>query len=147
MSLTPAYDAENIFAKIIRGDIPSVKLCETDDILAFMDVFPQSDGHCLVIHKRATATDLFDIDKEMLASLMAGVQKIAGGVKDGLKPDGIRIVQFNGAPAGQTVFHLHFHIIPVYEGRALGAHAGGTPAEASALEVLAEKIRSALLRT
>jgi len=146
MSLTPAYDAENIFAKIIRGEIPSVKLYETDDILAFMDVFPQSDGHCLVIHKRATATDLFDIDGEMLSTLMLGVQEIARGVKDGLNPDGIRIVQFNGALAGQTVFHLHFHVIPIYEGQALGAHAGGAPAEASALEVLAEKICAALLR-
>ncbi len=146
MSLSPDYDADNIFAKIIRGDIPSVKLYETDDILAFMDVFPQSEGHCLVIHKRATATDLFDIDGEMLSTLMAGVQKIARGVKDGLKPDGIRIVQFNGAPAGQTVFHLHFHVIPVYEGRALGAHASGGPAEASALEASADKIRAALMR-
>jgi len=123
-----------------------VKLFESDEILAFMDVFPQSDGHCLVIHKQAMATNLFDIDEDSLAALMVGVQKIALAVKDGLTPDGIRIVQFNGAPAGQTVFHLHFHVIPVYEGRALKEHAGGEPVEASVLEALAEKIRSALLR-
>jgi len=93
-----------------------VKLYETGDVLAFMDVFPQSEGHCLVIHKSATATNLFDVEKEDLATIMDAVQKVAHGVKNALNPDGIRIAQFNGAPAGQTVYHLHFHIIPVYEG-------------------------------
>ena len=144
MSLDTSYDPENIFAKIIRGDMPSVKLYETPDILAFMDVFPQSEGHCLVIHKQATATNLFDVDDDALSSIMAAVQKVAGGVKAGLAPDGVRIAQFNGAPAGQTVYHLHFHIIPVYEGRALGQHGGGGPAPSDDLEKTAEKIRAAL---
>jgi len=144
MTLDQKHDPENIFAKIIHGDIPSVKLDESDDILAFMDVFPQSEGHCLVIHKRATATNIFDVDDDDLAVLIAAVRKIARAVKDGLKPDGVRIAQFNGAPAGQTVYHLHFHIIPVYEGRDLDRHASGGPADAEFLEKIAAKIRAAL---
>ena len=144
MSLDVSYDQENIFAKIIHGDLPCTKLHETDDILAFMDVFPQSRGHCLVVHKNATATNLFDINVEHLSAITAAVQKVAGAVKDGLKPSGVRIAQFNGEAAGQTVYHLHFHIIPVYEGEALGRHAGGGPADADELEATAEKIRAAL---
>jgi len=144
MSLSATYDPDNIFAKIIQGDIPSVKVYEDDEILSFMDVFPQSEGHVLVIHKRSRAVNLFDIDATVLASVMSAVQKIAAAVKDGLKPDGVRIVQFNGAPAGQSVFHLHFHIIPVYNGRALGAHGGGAPASADTLEPVAAKIRAAI---
>lgn len=144
MTLDVAYDPDNIFAKIIRGDIPSVKLYETDDVLAFMDVFPQSEGHCLVVHKKATATNLFDIDEASLAVLIAAVQKVAGAVRDSLKPDGVRIAQFNGAPAGQSVYHLHFHIIPVSEGRAVGRHGGGEPADSAILEKTATRIRAAL---
>ncbi|MHA7870834.1 MAG: HIT family protein [Hyphococcus sp.] len=144
MSLITPYDADNIFAKIIRGDMPSTKIYEDNDVLAFMDVFPQSEGHCLVIHKQATATNLLDIDPQKLGVLIAAVQKVAGAVVSGLKPDGVRVAQFNGAPAGQTVYHLHFHIIPVYEGEAIGRHASGGPVDADALEPTAEKIRAAL---
>ncbi len=144
MMLDQSYDPENIFAKIICGEIPSVNLYESDSILAFMDVFPQSEGHCLVIHKQATATNLFDVDDDDLAALTAAVKKVAQAVRDGLAPDGIRIAQFNGAPAGQTVYHLHFHVIPVYEGRNLGAHASGGPADTEQLEKTATKIRAAL---
>ena len=144
MSLQTTYDADNIFAKIIRGEMACVKLLETDEILAFMDVFPQSDGHCLIVHKQATATNLFDIDAESLGAIINAVQKVAGAVTDGLNPDGVRIAQFNGASAGQTVYHLHFHVIPVYENTPLGAHAGGGPAETEALEKTAAKIRAAL---
>ena len=143
MSLDAAYDPDNIFAKIINGDIPSTKLYEDDDLLAFMDAFPQSDGHCLVIHKKAQATNLFDVDPVALTQITAVLQKIATAVKNGLNPDGIRIAQFNGAPAGQTVFHLHFHIIPVYEGRAFAPH-GGSAADPDKLALLAEKIKAAL---
>lgn len=144
MSLDVSYDQDNIFAKIIRGDMPCTKLHETDDILAFMDVFPQSRGHCLVIHKKATATNLFDIEADHLSAITAAVQKVAGAVKDGLNPSGVRIAQFNGEAAGQTVYHLHFHIIPVYDGEALGRHAGGGPADADELEATAKNIRAAL---
>ncbi len=144
MSLKTVYDADNIFAKIIKGVIPCVKIAETGDTLAFMDVFPQSEGHCLVVHKNIQATNLLDINADDLTVLMNAVQRIAAGVNDGLEPDGIRIAQFNGAPAGQTVFHLHFHIIPVYEGRALASHASGGPADTAILEPTAAKIRAAL---
>lgn len=144
MSLETPYDPENIFAKIIAGDIPCVKLFEDNDTLAFMDVFPQSEGHCLIIHKHAQATNLLTIEADALAAVMRTVQNISGAVAKGLSPDGIRIVQFNGAPAGQSVFHLHFHVIPVYEGKPLGAHASGGPADTDTLEPVAEKIRAAL---
>lgn len=141
MSLNVTYDPNNIFAKIIRGEMNCVKIYETDELLAFMDVFPQSEGHCLVVHKNAKATNLLDISEGELGTLISGVQKVAAAVKDGLAPDGVRIAQFNGAPAGQTVYHLHFHIIPVYEGVALGRHASGGPVDASDLEPIAQKIR------
>lgn len=144
MSLNTTYDPDNIFAKIIRGEMGCVKLYETDELLAFMDVFPQSEGHCLIVHKKAQATNLFDISTSDLETLITGVQKIASAVAAGLKPDGVRVAQFNGAPAGQTVYHLHFHVIPVYEGAPLGKHAGGGPADSEILESVAQKIRDNL---
>jgi histidine triad (HIT) family protein len=144
MTLDATYDGENIFAKIIAEEIPSVKIWETDDILAFMDAFPQSEGHCLVIHKVARATNLLDIGDSELSALIRAVKKTTTAVKASLKPDGIRIAQFNGAAAGQSVFHLHFHIIPVYENAALGRHGENGPAPADRLEPLAARIRAAL---
>jgi len=144
MSLETQYDSDNIFAKITRGEMPSVKILETDKILAFMDVFPQSKGHCLVIHKNSQAVNFLDVDQEALSDLMTATQKVARAVNDSLKPDGIRILQFSGARAGQTVFHLHFHVLPVYEGVVVAAHASGKPADAESLEPIAAQIRSAL---
>ncbi len=144
MSLNEPYDRDNIFAKIIRGEMACVKLYETDDVLAFMDVFPQSKGHCLVVHKNTEATNLFDMTTAGLAEIIGAVQKVAAAVKGGMKPDGVRIAQFNGAPAGQTVYHLHFHIIPVYDGEPLGQHGAGGPTAAEALEPIAAAIRAAL---
>lgn len=144
MSLSTDYDSNNIFAKIIGGEMSCAAIEDTDATLAFMDVFPQSDGHCLVVHKTAKATNLLDIAADDLGVLTSAVQRIAKAVKDALNPDGIRIAQFNGAPAGQTVFHLHFHIIPVFEGKALAPHAGGGPVDTAILEATAAKIRAAL---
>lgn len=141
MTLTQPYDSGNIFAKILRGELPCVKVYEDGDVLAFMDIFPQSEGHTLVIPKHATATNLFDIPPAALATLIVGTQKVAKAVEAALNPDGIRIIQFNGAPAGQTVYHIHFHIIPVYEGRAEGRHAAGQKADPAALEAVAAAIR------
>ena len=138
------YDPDNIFAKILRGDMPATKIYEDDAILAFMDIFPQSEGHALVIPKKVKATNVFDIDPDDLKTLIAGVQKVAKAVEKTLKPDGMRIIQFNGPEAGQTVFHIHFHIIPVYAGKPLRPHAGGGPAEPSRLAALAEKIAAAM---
>ncbi|MCI5045397.1 MAG: HIT family protein, partial [Aquisalinus sp.] len=111
----PAYDPENIFAKIIRGEIPNTTVYEDDDVLSFMDLFPQSEGHTLVIPKNVQAVNFLDIDAETLGVLIQRTQMIAKAVNQALDPEGIRIVQFNGEAAGQTVFHLHFHIIPMWQ--------------------------------
>ena len=140
MSLDGAYDPDNVFAKVLRGDLPSHKVFEDDEVLAFMDLFPQSRGHCLVISKGSRARNLLDVSPEHLAGLMLGVQRVARAVRAALEPDGIVVTQFNGAPAGQTVFHLHVHVIPRYEGEALGRHAAGGPADADELAELARAI-------
>ncbi len=144
MSLDAEYDHDNIFAKIIRGEAPSIKVYETDNILAIMDVFPQSEGHCLILHKKSEAVNFLDVEPAALSELMLAAQTVAGAMQSALKPAGIRIMQFNGTRAGQTVFHLHFHVLPVYEGVVVAAHASGKPADPDALEPLAAKIRAAL---
>ena len=106
MSLDGAYDPDNIFAKIVRGEIPCAKVWEDAGALAFMDVFPQSRGHTLVISKASRARNLLDAEPATLDTLIAATQKVARAVKTALSPDGIVITQFNGAPAGQTIFHL-----------------------------------------
>lgn len=141
MTLHADYDPDNIFAKILRGEMPSVKVYEDDVALAFMDVFPQSEGHTLVIPKHVEARNFLDMPTEKLGAYMARVQAVAQAVEKALQPDGVVVTQFNGAPAGQTVFHLHFHIIPRWSGRALGSHAGGQMADIGELEGIAQKIR------
>lgn len=142
MSLDGAYDADNIFAKIVRGDMPAAKVFEDHDTMAFMDVFPQAKGHTLVIHKAAAARNLMDIEPEALQTLILTVQRVTRAVRSALKPDGIVVTQFNGAPAGQTIFHLHFHIIPRWDGVPLGRHGGGAMADREELAALAHQIAS-----
>jgi histidine triad (HIT) family protein len=137
-----AYDPSNIFARIIKGEIPAHRVYEDADVLAMMDIFPQSRGHLLVIPK-APSRNLLDADPAVLAKTLPQVQRLARAVQKALSPDGIRIAQFNEAPAGQSVFHLHFHVIPVYEGVALGAHGGGK-ADDVELAALAKAIAGAL---
>ena len=144
MTLHAAYDADNIFAKILRGEMPSVKVYEDDVALAFMDVFPQSEGHTLVIPKQVEARNFLDMPTEKLGTYMERVQTVARAVEAALSPDGVVVTQFNGAPAGQTVFHLHFHIIPRWTDVKLTGHAAGQMADMGALESLAEKIRAKL---
>jgi histidine triad (HIT) family protein len=144
MSLDGAYDDGNIFAKIIRGEAPAAKVYEDDDLLAFLDVFPQSTGHTLVIAKRDPARNLLEADPATLATLIQGVQRVTRAVRDALKPDGVVVTQFNGAPAGQTVFHLHFHVIPAWEGVPVGRHAGGEMADPEELRALAAAIAAKL---
>lgn len=139
MSLDGTYDAGNIFAKILRGEMPAVRVYEDEHVLAFMDVFPQSKGHTLVIPKHSTARNFLEEAPEVVGPLMLGVQRVAKAVRAALKPDGLVITQFNGAPAGQTVYHLHFHIIPRWEGVPLGRHAEGM-ADMQELKGLAEQI-------
>jgi histidine triad (HIT) family protein len=128
-----AYDSSNIFAKILKGEIPAHKVFEDDAVFAMMDIFPQSRGHLLVIPK-AASRNLLDAEPATLSEAMPRVQKLARAVQTALRPDGIRIVQFNEAPAGQSVFHLHFHIIPVYDGTPIGRHGGGKADDAELAE-------------
>jgi len=144
MSLDGRYDADNIFAKIIRGEVPCVKVFEDDQVLVFMDVFPQARGHMLVISKTSQARNLLEAEAKTLGRLIGATQKAAAAVVAALKPDGVVVTQFNGAPAGQTVFHLHFHVIPRYEGEGLGRHGEGGMADVEELKVLAAKISAAL---
>ncbi|WP_417663043.1 HIT family protein [Pseudomonas sp.] len=139
MSLHGDYDSQNIFAQIIRGDAPCYKLYEDDDVLAFLDVFPQSFGHSLVIPKRCAARNMLDIDAESLCKVMQVVQKITRALVDELQPAGVQVAQFNGAPAGQTVFHIHMHVIPRFAGEDLGIHASAK-ADASELETLQARL-------
>ncbi|KRA42525.1 HIT family protein [Devosia sp. Root635] len=137
-----SYDPSNIFGKILRGEIPAHRVYEDDTALVMMDIFPQSRGHALIIPK-AASRNLLDADPVALAAVIPLVQKVANAVKQATGADGIRVVQFNEAPAGQTVFHLHFHVIPVYEGVALGTHGGGKADDAD-LAALARDIAAAL---
>ncbi|MBF7729085.1 HIT family protein [Pseudomonas sp. N040] len=136
MSLHGTYDPQNIFALIIRGEAPCYKLYEDDEVLAFLDLFPQAPGHTLVIPKRVQARNILDVDAESLGKLMAVVQRLTRVLVDELQPDGVQVAQFNGAPAGQTVFHLHMHIVPRYAGQGLGIHAAhkADPAELAQLQ-------------
>jgi histidine triad (HIT) family protein len=134
VSLDGHYDPGNVFARILRGELPAARVFEDEHVLAILDAFPQARGHTLVLPK-AAARNLFDIDPEALRELVARVQQVARAVHEALEPDGITISQFNGAAGGQSVFHLHFHIIPRWEGRLLEGHGGGMagPAELAAL--------------
>ncbi len=137
-----AYDPSNIFAKVLKGEIPCHKLYEDDDTLAFLDIMPRSEGHALVVTK-SPARDLFDISPGALAKLMGVVQKLAPKIRDAVGAQGVLIQQFNGAAAGQTVFHLHVHIVPVKEGVALKPHTGQM-ADQGKLAASAETIRKRL---
>ena len=140
--MTAAYDTDNIFAKILRGEIPSVKVYEDDDTLAFMDVMPQAPGHLLVIPKTGSR-NILDADPAVLAKTIAVVQKLAAAAKEAFDADGVYIAQFNEPAAGQTVFHLHFHIVPRNEGEPLKPHSG-VMADGDVLKAHAEKIKAAL---
>ncbi len=136
------YDPQNIFGKILRGEFSAHKVFEDDNVLAMMDIFPQSKGHLLVLPK-APSRNLLDADPSVLATIMPYVQRFAVAAKKALGADGVRVAQFNEAPAGQTVFHLHFHIIPMYENVALAPH-GGDKANDADLAAQAKAIAAAL---
>jgi histidine triad (HIT) family protein len=137
------YDPQNIFGKILRGEFPSHKVFEDDTALVVMDVFPQSRGHVLVIPK-AASRNLLDADSATLSAVMPLVHRVAKAVMAATEADGLRLVQFNEAPAGQTVFHLHFHLIPMYEGIELGRHGAGGRADDAELAELARAIAAKL---
>lgn len=136
------YDPNNPFAKILRGDAPCVKVCETADVMAFMDLMPQSDGHVLVVPKEPVAT-LFDLSDAAAEASIRVVRRVALAVRAALAPDGVFVGQFNGRAAGQTVEHVHFHVIPRWADQPLRMHAR-VIADAAELEALAERIRAHL---
>ena len=144
MSLTGAYDPDNVFAKILRGEIPNVTVFEDERVLAFMDAFPQSEGHVLVISKVSRARNMLEAEPEVLQDLSLAAQRIARAVPQALGCDGVSIMQFNGAAGGQTVFHLHVHIIPRWSDRVLKGHAEAKTADPEVLRVTAAKIAAAL---
>lgn len=144
MSLHGSYDPNNLFAKILRGEIPAVKALEDEIALAFMDIFPQSRGHTLVLPKHVNARNFLELPRERIGAYLERVQRVALAVEKALRPDGVQIMQFNGAPAGQTIFHLHFHVIPRYEGEQLAGHGHSNKADVAELEALAAQIAAAL---
>jgi histidine triad (HIT) family protein len=137
-----SYDPTNIFAKILRGEVPAHKIHEDAATIAILDVMPQSDGHTLVIPK-AAAENLFDLEPAMVATVMCTGQRIALAVRKAFQPAGITLMQFNGAEAGQTVFHFHLHVIPRYEGQPLRSH-GRDFAKPAVLAEHAARLKAAL---
>jgi histidine triad (HIT) family protein len=137
-----AYDPNNVFAKILRGEIPSTRVYEDAKVVAFMDVMPQGTGHTLVVPK-APSRNLLDADPATLAHLVTVVQKVARAAKAAFVADGVLVLQFNESASGQSVFHLHFHVIPRFEGVPLKPHAGKME-DRAVIEANAEKLRKAL---
>ena len=138
-----AYRDTNAFAQILRGNAPAFKVYENDSVLAFMDIMPQMDGHTLVIPKSA-AENLHDVEPEILGETIKVVQLVSGAVQRAFEAPGIMIAQLNGAAAGQTVFHLHFHIMPRFEGLDFKLHAREVE-DGEKLAEFAQRIRTQLL--
>jgi histidine triad (HIT) family protein len=136
------YDDQNVFAKILRGELPCEKVYEDEATFAFMDIMPRADGHVLVIPK-TPARNILDIRPEDLSRLMVTVQKIARAVKAGMEADGLTIQQFNESAGGQVVFHIHVHVLPRWDGVSLRPHTGQME-KPEALKRHADRIRGAL---
>jgi histidine triad (HIT) family protein len=134
-----AYDKSNIFAKILRGEIPSLKVFEDGKTLAFMDIMPQTKGHTLVIPK-VEAENLFDLPADIAGPFLLATQKVARAVQAAVGAPGVMIAQLNGAAAGQSIFHVHFHILPRWDGVDLSMHSRGK-ADVAELEATAKAIR------
>ena len=137
-----SYDSNNVFARLLRGEIPSHTVYEDEHTLAFMDVMPQADGHALVIPK-AEAENLFDLPGPALAATILTTQRVARAVQKAFAAPGILIAQLNGPAAGQSVFHLHFHVLPRHEGLDLRFHARDM-ADPKLLAAHAARVRTAL---
>ena len=138
----PVYDPNNVFAKILRGELPAAKVFEDEKNLVIMDVMPQAEGHTLVIPK-AASRNILDIGSDDLTNAILTVQRVARAVKKAFGAPGVLVMQFNEGAAGQTVFHTHFHVIPRFDGTALKPHSGGM-ADANMLEEHAGRIRAAM---
>ncbi|TKS54868.1 HIT family protein [Luteimonas yindakuii] len=141
MSLQTRYDPQNIFARIIRGDARCYTIYEDDEVLSFLDLYPQSTGHTLVIPKRSAAVNLLDVDTAALCRVMTVAQRLARVIVDELQPDGVQLAQFSGAAAGQTVFHIHVHLVPRYVGQRMGIHAAREADHGELAELQARLVR------
>lgn len=147
MSLDGAYDEGNPFALILAGKLPAARIWEDEHVLAFMDVFPQAEGHALVISKTSRARNMLEMEPDALCRVMAAARRVAIAIRAALAPEGIQIMQTNGAAAGQTVFHLHVHVIPRAPGSGIGFVAGGYKggmADQAELQALAARIAAHL---
>ncbi len=142
MNIHGSYDEQNIFNQILLGQAPCIKVYEDDHSLAFMDIFPESDGHTLVIPKYK-ARNFLDLPAELLENYMKAVQLVARAVENAMQPAGIRVMQYNGAEATQTVFHLHFHIVPCYSGIKMNEHSA-VMMDQDVLKQHASKIRDSV---
>ena len=139
MSINGNYDDNNIFNKILLGEEPCIRVYEDSLTLAFMDVYPESPGHVLIIPKGVKARNFLDFPMERIGPYMQRVQAVTKAVKDALNPDGIIVAQYNGKAASQTVYHLHFHVIPCYDNIPLKPH-NSVKASAAELQPYADKI-------
>jgi len=140
--MTQPYDDQNVFAKILRGEMSCFKIYEDADTLAFMDIMPRCDGHCLVIPKKP-ARNIFDVEGDSMAAVMRTVRKLSHAVVKAFDAEGVTIQQFNESAGGQVVFHLHVHVLPRHAGVSLRPHTGQM-ADKAVLEANAQKIRDAL---
>lgn len=140
--MSAAYDTNNVFAKILRGELPAHKLYEDADTFALMDIMPRGDGHCLVIPKKPSR-NILDVEQDSLAAVARTTQKLARAVKKAFAADGVTVQQFNEQAGGQVVFHLHVHVLPRFEGVALRPHTGQME-KPEVLAANAEKIKAAL---
>ena len=137
-----SYDPQNVFAKILRGELPCIKIYEDAETLSFMDIMPQTEGHVLVIPKEAAET-IFDLSPDSLAATILITQKVARAVRQALGVPGVLIAQTNGAAALQSVPHLHFHVIPRRPNEKLRMHAAIVE-DQEKLKQLSKKIIAAL---
>lgn len=147
MSLDGVYDDNNPFALIIAGKIPSHTIYEDAKTLAFLDIAPQGKGHTLVISKWSRGRNILEIEPDAICEVMATVKKVAAGLRAALQPDGIHVAQFNGGDTGQSVFHLHVHVVPRWKGLPLGIlqyYEEGPQADAETLADLTARIREAM---
>lgn len=139
-----AYNPDNVFAKILRGELPCVKVHEDEQVICFMDLMPQSDGHCLVVPKEAAET-IFELSTASAQACIAVAKRLATAVKAAMQAEGVMLVQVNGSAAGQTVPHVHFHVIPRWADRAMKGH-GTDRADGDVLKANAAKIIEVLAR-
>ncbi len=139
------YDPQNAFARILRGELPSIRIYEDEATVAIMDIMPQTDGHVLVLTKEA-AVEIFDLSDAGAAACIRTAKRVAAAVKTAMHASGVVISQFNGSAAGQTVPHVHFHVVPRHEGQPLKPHAK-TQADINQLREIADRIMAALAKS